>query len=448
MSWISNYVRPKIRALVTRQDIPDDLWEKCPDCGQMIFHRELEKALRVCTHCGYHMRIGPQERMRLLFDSGQFTPIELPESIQDPLKFRDRKRYSDRLREARQKAGGHDAIQVAHGRMGGHPVVMACFDFSFMGGSMGIAVGEGLLAAARLACMQEAPLLAVPASGGARMQEGILSLMQMPRTTVAVDMVKEKGLPYIVLLTDPTTGGVSASFAMLGDLTLAEPGSVIGFAGQRVIEATVREQLPEGFQRAEYLRDHGMVDQVVDRRELRERLITLFGLLMRTTPEARIVRIPDGSLSPDGPRVAGGRPRIDDGRPNAEPDRQPAAAGTDKTQGQAQPEKRSSWSLSLTGRSRDKTGSEKTGSEKTGAQKTSAEKTGSDKASAEKTGGEKAGGDKTADKAKDAKSKGETGAKDARKSGGQAESASHDPQQAGSDGTDDQSTATSRRAAE
>jgi acetyl-CoA carboxylase carboxyl transferase subunit beta len=415
MSWISNYVRPKIRALVTRSDIPDDLWEKCPDCGQMIFHRELEKALRVCTHCGYHLRIGPFERMRLLFDSGQFTPIELPETIQDPLKFRDRKRYSDRLREARGKANGNDAIVVAHGRMGGHPVVMACFDFSFMGGSMGIAVGEGLLAAARLACMQEAPLLAVPASGGARMQEGILSLMQMPRTTVAVDMVKERGLPYVVLLTDPTTGGVSASFAMLGDLTLAEPGSVIGFAGQRVIEATVREQLPEGFQRAEYLRDHGMVDQVVDRRELRERLITLFGLLMRTTPEDRIVPLPEGALDLTGPRVAGGGPGIDDGRPTVAPE---AAPATDTGVSQQQADKRSSWSLSLTGRSREKGAS----------------------------------GDKSADKAKSDKPK------DARKvdkqaeragdTGSQAESASGDPEQAGGESDDAQSTDTSRRAAE
>jgi acetyl-CoA carboxylase carboxyl transferase subunit beta len=416
MSWISNYVRPKIRALVTRSDIPDDLWEKCPDCGQMIFHRELEKALRVCTHCGYHLRIGPHERMRLLFDSGQFTPIELPETIQDPLKFRDRKRYSDRLREARTKAEANDAIVVAHGRMGGHPVVMACFDFSFMGGSMGIAVGEGLLAAARLACMQEAPLLAVPASGGARMQEGILSLMQMPRTTVAVDMVKEKGLPYVVLLTDPTTGGVSASFAMLGDLTLAEPGSVIGFAGQRVIEATVREQLPEGFQRAEYLRDHGMVDQVVDRRELRERLITLFGLLMRTTPEQRIVRIPEGALKLDGPRVAGGGPRIDDGRPRAEP--QPAAAqGDAPPPPQQQSEKRSSWSLSLTGRSRDKSGEKA-----------------ADKTKAEKGKGEA--------KAKDAK-KAETGSQSGDQSTGAKDPRPSDGEQTGSHNTD-----SSRRAAE
>ena len=411
MSWISNYVRPKIRALVTRSDIPDDLWEKCPDCGQMIFHRELEKALRVCTHCGYHLRIGPHERMRLLFDSGQFTPIELPETIQDPLKFRDRKRYSDRLREARAKAEANDAIVVAHGRMGGHPVVMACFDFSFMGGSMGIAVGEGLLAAARLACMQEAPLLAVPASGGARMQEGILSLMQMPRTTVAVDMVKEKGLPYVVLLTDPTTGGVSASFAMLGDLTLAEPGSVIGFAGQRVIEATVREQLPEGFQRAEYLRDHGMVDQVVDRRELRERLITLFGLLMRTTPEQRIVRIPEGALKLDGPRVAGGGPRIDDGRPRAEP--QPAAAQGDAPPPPAQQgEKRSSWSLSLTGRSRDKAG------------------------------------EKAADKTKAEKGKGEAKADKKKAESGDPGEAAEDTQQTGGEQTGGQNAGSSRRAAE
>jgi acetyl-CoA carboxylase carboxyl transferase subunit beta len=414
MSWISNYVRPKIRALVTRSDIPDDLWEKCPDCGQMIFHRELEKALRVCTHCGYHLRIGPFERMRLLFDSGQFTPIELPETIQDPLKFRDRKRYSDRLREARGKANANDAIVVAHGRMGGHPVVMACFDFSFMGGSMGIAVGEGLLAAAKLACMQEAPLLAVPASGGARMQEGILSLMQMPRTTVAVDMVKEKGLPYVVLLTDPTTGGVSASFAMLGDLTLAEPGSVIGFAGQRVIEATVREQLPEGFQRAEYLRDHGMVDQVVDRRELRERLITLFGLLMRTTPEARIVRIPEGALTLDGPRVAGGGPRIDDGRPRAEPQPQPQPAA-------AQSEKRSGWSLSLTGRSRDKATAEKT----------------ADKAKGEKGKSEAKSDTKTAE------SGSQTDSQSGGASGGQGESAGDASSEARGD-----AQSSSRRAAE
>ncbi|MBK1697232.1 acetyl-CoA carboxylase, carboxyltransferase subunit beta [Rhodovibrio salinarum] len=444
MSWISNYVRPKFRALVTRQDIPDDLWEKCPDCGQMIFHRELEKALRVCTHCGYHLRIGPHMRMKLLFDSGQYTPIELPETIQDPLKFRDRKRYGDRLREARAKAEGNDAIVVAHGRMGGHPVVMACFDFSFMGGSMGIAVGEGLLAAARLACMQEAPLLVVPASGGARMQEGILSLMQMPRTTVAVDMVKEKGLPYVVLLTDPTTGGVSASFAMLGDLTLAEPGSVIGFAGQRVIEATVREQLPEGFQRAEYLRDHGMVDQVVDRRELRDRLITLFSLLTRTKPEARIIPLPEGALKLDGPRVASHGPRIDDGQPKAEPQSKPEAVAETVTldtsaksssakdtaaTAQHGEKQRSSWSLSLTGRSRDKNAGDKA------AEKTKPEKDKSDKAKAEKK----------PDKKSEAAPAGD---KNTPSPGNQTDSAAGDTDQSGDPDTSGSSTKSSRRAAE
>jgi len=303
MSWISNYVRPKIRALVARSEVPDNLWEKCDSCGQMIFHRELEQNLKVCPHCSHHMRIAARERLRLLFDAGKYTAIELPETVQDPLRFRDRKRYSDRLREARTKTEEHDAILVAHGKLSGMPVVVACFNFAFMGGSMGIAVGEGILSAAKLACMQEAPLLVVPASGGARMQEGILSLMQMPRTTVAVDMVKEQGLPYLVLLTDPTTGGVSASFAMLGDIALAEPGAVIGFAGQRVIQETIRERLPEGFQRAEYLRDHGMVDMVVDRRELRARLGKLIRLLRQTTPEAQVVPLPAEQLDLSATRV-------------------------------------------------------------------------------------------------------------------------------------------------
>jgi acetyl-CoA carboxylase carboxyl transferase subunit beta len=298
MSWISNYVRPKIRALVTRTEVPDNLWEKCGQCGQMIFHRELEQNRRVCTHCGHHMRIAAKERLRLMFDGGHYATIELPETVQDPLRFRDRKRYSDRLKEARAKTERHDAIIVAHGRIGGLPTVVACFDFEFMGGSMGTAVGEGILAAARLAVQQQAPLIAVPASGGARMQEGILSLMQMPRTTVAVDMVKEAGLPYLVLLTDPTTGGVSASFAMLGDVTLAEPGAVIGFAGQRVIQETIREQLPEGFQRAEYLLEHGMVDMVVDRRELHATLTRLLRLLRQRTPAERDAPLPADAIAP------------------------------------------------------------------------------------------------------------------------------------------------------
>jgi acetyl-CoA carboxylase carboxyl transferase subunit beta len=291
MNWITNYVRPKIRALVQKPEVPDNLWEKCSSCGQMIFHRELENSLRVCPHCGFHMRIGARRRLELLFDDGQFKAIELPPVPLDPLKFRDRKRYSDRLREAQAKNGPDEAIVVAHGQMGGRPTVIAVFNFAFMGGSMGIAVGEGLLAAARLAVLQEAPLIVIPASGGARMQEGILSLMQMPRSVAAVQMVKEADLPYIVVLTDPTTGGVSASFAMLGDISLAEPGAVIGFAGQRVIEETIRESLPEGFQRAEYLLDHGMVDMVVRRGELRPTLIRILALLRDKTPSAEVVPI-------------------------------------------------------------------------------------------------------------------------------------------------------------
>jgi acetyl-CoA carboxylase carboxyl transferase subunit beta len=289
MNWISNYVRPKIRALVKKTEVPDNLWEKCPDCGQMIFHRELESALRVCPHCAYHMRIGAKARLAMLFDDGKYSRAELPAIAQDPLKFRDRKRYSERLRETHSKTGERDAIVVAHGDLGGHPTVVAAFNFAFMGGSMGVAVGEGLLAAARLAVEKTAPLIVVPSSGGARMQEGILSLMQMPRSVIAVETVKESGLPYIVLLTDPTTGGVSASFAMLGDIAIAEPGAVIGFAGARVIEETIRETLPEGFQRAEYLLEHGMVDMVVERRALRDTLIRILSLLRDKTPTAEVV---------------------------------------------------------------------------------------------------------------------------------------------------------------
>ena len=285
MNWISNFVRPKIRALVNRE-VPENLWRKCPSCAQMIFHRELEANLLVCTHCGYHMRIGAKERLKMLFDEGIYSTIELPETPADPLKFRDRKRYAERLREAQIKTNEKEAVLVAHGGIGGMPVVVAAFDFTFMGGSMGMAVGEALLAAARLAVLQQAPLITIPASGGARMQEGILSLMQMPRTVIAVEQVKEAGLPYIVLFSDPTTGGVSASFAMLGDIALAEPGATIGFAGQRVIEETIREKLPDGFQRAEYLLDHGMIDMVVHRKDLRDTIIRLLKLLCETTPPA------------------------------------------------------------------------------------------------------------------------------------------------------------------
>lgn len=293
MNWLTNFVLPKIRAVVAKKDVPDNLWHKCPNCGQMLFHRELEANLFVCGSCGHHLRLSPERRLALLFDEARYNRIELPKPVVDPLKFRDRKRYSDRLKEAQAKNGAaRDALVVAHGTIGGVAAVVAAFDFEFMGGSMGVAVGDGLLAAARLAVLQEAALIVVPASGGARMQEGILSLMQMSRTTLAVEMVKEAGLPYLVLLSDPTTGGVSASFAMLGDVTVAEPGAVIGFAGARVIEETIREKLPEGFQRAEYLLEHGMVDMVVPRRELRDTIARIIDLLRRREPTTQIVTLP------------------------------------------------------------------------------------------------------------------------------------------------------------
>ncbi|MBP2311356.1 acetyl-CoA carboxylase, carboxyltransferase subunit beta [Azospirillum soli] len=281
MNWLTNYVRPKIRALYARKEVPDNLWHKCPNCEAMLFHRDLEEHLNVCQHCGFHMRLDPIKRLTTLFDDGAYETVELPKSVVDPLKFRDQKRYTDRLKEAQSKTGRHDAIVVGSGLIGGQPAVVAAFDFGFMGGSMGIGVGEGILTAARTAIALNAPLIAVPASGGARMQEGILSLMQMPRSTIAVEMVKEAGLPYIVVLTDPTTGGVTASFAMIGDIHIAERGAQIGFAGARVIESTIRETLPEGFQRSEYLLEHGMVDMVVHRRDLRPTLIRTLGLLMQ-----------------------------------------------------------------------------------------------------------------------------------------------------------------------
>ncbi len=289
MNWLTNYVRPKLQALVRPKEIPDNLWSKCPACGHMVFHRDLERDLHVCQHCGHHLRLSVTKRLGMLFDDGKYQRIELPKTLDDPLKFRDQKRYVDRLKDARVKTGEHDAIVVAHGRIGSNNVVVAAFNFEFQGGSMGVAVGEGVVAAAELAVLQDAPLIVIPASGGARMQEGILSLMQMARTTVAVDKVKEKRLPYIVLLTDPTTGGVSASFAMLGDIAIAEPGAVIGFAGARVIENTIREKLPEGFQKAEYLLEKGMIDMVVHRKDLRQTLARLVSLLRHRGPAGDLV---------------------------------------------------------------------------------------------------------------------------------------------------------------
>lgn len=299
MNWLTNFVRPKIRALVAKPEVPDDLWQKCSSCEAMIFHRDLEAHLNVCQHCGHHMRLAAPRRLAMLFDGGEYQSIELPKPAVDPLKFRDTKRYSDRLKEYQGRTSRNDAVMVAHGKLGGRDTVIAAFDFGFMGGSMGMAVGEALIAAAKLAVLQEAPLIVVPASGGARMQEGILSLMQLPRTTIAVEQVKEAGLPYIVVLTDPTTGGVTASFAMLGDIHIAERGALIGFAGARVIEETIRESLPEGFQRAEYLLDHGMVDVVVHRAELRATLIRVISHLTNTKPSAKIVSIDEAKGARD-----------------------------------------------------------------------------------------------------------------------------------------------------
>ena len=296
MNWLTNRVLPKIRALGRRKDVPDNLWRKCSNCGQMIFHRDLEAAQFVCKHCGHHMRIASKERFVALFDGGEYTCIELPEVPTDPLKFRDSKRYGERLKEARANAGDDDAMVVAHGTMGANNVVVAVQNFAFMGGSMGLAVGEAVIAAATLAVVQDAPLIVFAASGGARMQEGILSLMQMPRTTVAVQRLREAGLPFIVVLTDPTTGGVTASYAMLGDIQIAEPGALIGFAGQRVIEQTIREKLPEGFQRAEYLLEHGMLDMVVHRHDLRATLVRLIDLLRNRAPRNDIMVLPRADI--------------------------------------------------------------------------------------------------------------------------------------------------------
>ena len=296
MSWLTEYVRPRIRTLLGQREVPENLWSQCPSCQQMIFTKELEKSLKVCPHCGHHMRGTALERLGWTFDDGAYTRIELPKVPADPLGFRDSKRYSDRLKEARTRTGLDDALVVAHGTIGGQKAVVAAMAFDFMGGSMGAAVGEGLVAAARLAVLQEAPLVVFTASGGARMQEGAVSLMQMPRTTIAALLLKEARLPFIVVMTDPTTGGVTASFAMLGDIHIAEPGALIGFAGARVIEQTVRETLPDGFQRAEYLLEHGILDMVVVRADLRETLGRVIGLLRPAAPvEAPTPEIADAA---------------------------------------------------------------------------------------------------------------------------------------------------------
>lgn len=281
MNWLTNYVRPKIGKLVPQKDIPDDLWIGCPKCGKMLFHKEYEENLNVCPNCQHHFKIAPLKRLELMFDGGVFTLVQLPPVKMDPLNFTDLKKYTDRLKSAQKSTKQEDAIIIAHGTMGGLPTVIGIFNFEFMGGSMGTAVGEGILTAANLAILQEAALILIPSSGGARMQEGMLSLMQMPRSILAVKQMREKKLPVINLLTNPTTGGVLASFAMVGDVTIAEPDANIGFAGARVIEQTIHEKLPQGFQRSEFLLDHGMLDDVFPRKELRDKLIQVLKLLMR-----------------------------------------------------------------------------------------------------------------------------------------------------------------------
>ncbi|WP_099867073.1 acetyl-CoA carboxylase, carboxyltransferase subunit beta [Pararhizobium haloflavum] len=281
MNWITNYVRPKINSMFGRREVAENLWIKCPETGEMVFHKDLEDNQWVIPTSGYHMKISAKSRLSYFFDEGDYTALPQPKVQQDPLKFRDTKKYVDRLREHRNKTELEDAVLAGIGKVGGVPVVACVHDFSFIAGSLGIAAGEAIIAAFEAAVERNCPLVMFPASGGARMQEGILSLMQLPRTTVAVEMLKEAGLPYIVVLTNPTTGGVSASYAMLGDIHLAEPGAEIGFAGRRVIEQTIRQQLPEGFQTAEYLLEHGMVDMVVNRKDIPETVARLLRILMK-----------------------------------------------------------------------------------------------------------------------------------------------------------------------
>ena len=295
LNWITNYVRPKISSLLATRQVADNLWIKCPETGEMVFHKDLEANQWVVPASGFHMRIRAKDRLGHFFDGGAYDLVDLPTAPVDPLKFRDQKRYVDRLKENRAKAEMDDSVIVAKGAIEGLPIVATVQDFAFMGGSLGMAAGEAIVKGFETAIAENRPLVLFAASGGARMQEGILSLMQLPRTTVAVEMLKEAGLPYIVVLTNPTAGGVSASYAMLGDVHIAEPGAVIGFAGARVIEQTIREKLPDGFQRAEYLMEHGMVDMVVPRQQLKSRIATLLKILTKAPAEPAAGPLANGS---------------------------------------------------------------------------------------------------------------------------------------------------------
>jgi acetyl-CoA carboxylase carboxyl transferase subunit beta len=304
LNWIKNFIRPKIRSFLgDKKEVPENMWVKCPETGQMVFYRDLEANQFVIPGSGYHMRMPPEVRLGLLFDGGEYEKIELPDVVIDPLSFRDERRYADRLKEARQKNNSNDAITTAEGALDGQRVIAAVQDFAFMGGSLGMAAGEAIITSMRTAVERGTPYVLFAASGGARMQEGILSLMQLPRTTAAVHDLKDAKLPYIVVLTNPTTGGVTASYAMLGDIHLAEPGALIGFAGPRVIEQTIREKLPEGFQRAEYLQEHGMVDAVVHRHELRATLSRLISIMTKA-PAATESSSPPVIIEPDEMPIA------------------------------------------------------------------------------------------------------------------------------------------------
>ncbi len=285
MNWLTKLTPPGVKNIFTKKDTPDNLWIKCPKSGEMVFSADLTKLLHV-TPAGHHMRIGPDLRLGYTFDDGLYETIALPEVAKDPLKFKDDKKYTDRLKSARNKTGDQDAMSIGIGDIHGQKAVVLVQNFAFMGGSLGMAAGESFIQAADHAVAHKLPLIAFTAAGGARMQEGTLSLMQMPRTTIAVQRLREAGLPYIVVLCDPTTGGVTASYAMLGDIHLAEPGALICFAGPRVIEDTIREKLPDGFQRAEYLKDKGMVDQVVHRKDMRQTLARLISVIMQSDSPA------------------------------------------------------------------------------------------------------------------------------------------------------------------
>lgn len=280
MSWLTNYVRPKLQTIVPK-DVPDNLWLKCPSCQAMLYHKELDQNFQICNQCNYHLQMSTSDRLKMLFDDSEYSMINLPKSTEDPIKFQDIKSYSERINAARDETNQYDAISVALGKIGGIDCVIGVFNFNFMGGSMGTTVGEAIIKACDTAIEKKASLILVTASGGARMQEGILSLMQMARTTLAINKLKDAGLPYFVIYTNPTAGGVSASFAMLGDFQIAEPGAIIAFAGKRVIEQTIRTQLPDNFQKSEYLRDHGMVDAVVDRRQLKDTIVRLNNLVRK-----------------------------------------------------------------------------------------------------------------------------------------------------------------------